>query len=71
MMIDLNLYKVPKGQWKKWSPQAQRVFNYVYQTSVDNQSLFIHPKGLSNSHDKWKTTAWNMAWTAADAVMKA
>jgi hypothetical protein len=66
-----NLYKVPKSQWKKWSPQARRVFNTVYDSMVLNQWLFKHPKApdLDNLH--WKTTAWNAAWIAAhDGVMK-
>lgn len=39
-----NTHKVAKKQWRKWSEQAQAVFNEVYETMRDNQQLFLHPQ---------------------------
>ena len=64
-----NINKVPKSQWKKWSPQARRVFNYVYDLMLNDQELFLHPEALIQTDKHWTTTSWNAAWTAADAVM--
>lgn len=63
-----NCYKVPKSQWKKWTPHAQRVFNELYSFSLSNQRLFLHPKAAEQSLKHWCTVSWNHAWTAADAV---
>lgn len=68
-----NKHKVPKRQWYKWSDQAQAVFNDVFDTMRRNKELFLHPSlqgiGLF-SREQWKTTCWNAAWIAADAVRK-
>jgi hypothetical protein len=63
-----NLYRVSKKQWKKWSPLARAVFNDVYSLMYDNPTLFKHPKDVEVKHLYWKTTAWNAAWIAAEAV---
>lgn len=65
-----NTFKVGKSQWKKWSDIAQRVFNETYEVMLANQSLFLHPKADPARVEYWTTTAWNAAWTAADAVMR-
>lgn len=63
-----NSYQVPKSQWKKWDEQARYVFNEVYCSMAYNQKFFLHPKATSASDKHWITTAWNAAWTAADAT---
>lgn len=65
----VNKHDVSKRQWKKWCDLAQRVFNETYDTLVHSQSIFVHPKGGLVGQEYWNTTAWNAAWTAADAVM--
>lgn len=67
-MNDYNIYKVPKSQWKKWTPHARRVFNYLYDLMLSNQDLFRHPNAPIRDAKLWKTTAWNAAWEAAYAV---
>ena len=64
----VNRHLVPKRQWRKWSAAGRKVFNEVFSTMSQNQRTFLHPH-----HDKisWrlrKTTAWNAAWIAADAL---
>lgn len=66
-----NINKVPKSQWKKWTPQAQRVFNYLFEQMTLDQNLYLHPRGLQNPPEMWRTTAWNASWMAAEAVMVA
>lgn len=63
-----NRYRVPKRQWRKWSALARSVFNEVYYIMKNNHSLFLHPKQEQAKKDHWRTTAYNAAWTAADAV---
>ncbi len=63
-----NVYKVPVKQWKKWSKQAQGVFNRSYHFFIGNQGLMTHPKTERVLRWRWKTTAWNAAWIAASAV---
>lgn len=64
-----NSYRVQKRQWTKWSEAARTVFNDVYCVMAYNQGLFLHPSAKKASDEQWITTAWNAAWTAADAVM--
>ena len=63
-----NRYKVPVKQWRKWSRIARTVFNRVYNFAINNESLLMHPKAPASKPVHWKTTAWNAAWVAADAV---
>lgn len=63
-----NKYKVNKRRWKKWSPLARKVFNETYFLMKRNRDVFLHPKAVAPSQAHWKTTAWNAAWIAADAV---
>jgi len=55
---------VPKKEWKKWSLAQQLIFNYLYETMMDNQKLFKHPKDVIVDEKLWKTTAHNAAWEA-------
>ena len=64
-----NTYAVPIKQWRKWTPAARKVFNETFETMLDNQRLFLHPKQAAVPLDQWKTTSWNAAWIAADAVV--
>lgn len=66
-----NVNKVPLKQWKRWTPAARKVFNETFETMNENQGLFQHPKTAAVPQAQWKTTAWNAAWTAADAVVGA
>jgi len=68
-MLLENRYKVPKTQWSKWLPPSQDVFNVVYGVMIENQRIFQHPKAVPLDPEHWKTTAWNAAWIAADAVV--
>jgi hypothetical protein len=66
-LID-NKFLVQKRQWKKWNSSEQTVFNHLYTIMIDNQDLFKHPLGATQSKECWKTTCWNAAWTAADIL---
>lgn len=70
-MSESNIHKVPLKHWRKWTPQARKVFNETYETMLENQGLFLRPKQATVPQAQWKTTAWNAAWTAADAVVGA
>jgi hypothetical protein len=63
-----NVNRVPRSQWRKWSKEARAVFNRVYSFMFDNRDLMLHPKQDKPKPAHWKTTAWNAAWIAADAV---
>ena len=63
-----NPYRVPQKQWRRWSEQAKTVFNRTYKFMYDNRAVMLHPKQPVPSPAHWKTTAWNAAWIAADAV---
>lgn len=63
-----NTHKVKAGVWKRWSPNARLVFNELYEVMAGSQGLFLHPKTVRIPDIQWKTTAWNAAWIAADAV---
>lgn len=62
-----NKHKVPAKQWKRWSAHARLVFNTVFGAMRD-QSLYLHPKATPAKREHWRTTRWNAAWIAADAV---
>jgi hypothetical protein len=66
-----NANLVPKAQWRKWGPEARHVFNEVYATMAHNVRLFMHPKQKPPTVEHWQTSAWNAAWTAADAAQEA
>lgn len=63
-----NSHKVQKKTWDTWSLRAKYVFNDVFSAMINNQEFFKHPKQKRMADDMWKTTAWNAAWTAAEAV---
>lgn len=63
-----NIYRVPMRQWRKWGALGRQVFNEVYSAMAGNQRLFLHQKQEKASRSHWRTTAWNAAWTAADAT---
>ena len=63
-----NVFHVPVKQWTKWNEPAKRVFNDVYSSMKQNQSVFKHPKQEKSSREHWKTICWNAAWTAAESV---
>lgn len=63
-----NRHRVPKKQWRKWCPLAKWTFNEVYGVMAKNHDLFLHPKDFKTIKAYWTTTAFNAAWTAADAV---
>lgn len=64
-----NIYKVPVRQWRKWSELARLIFNEMFFTLKENQSVLTHPKTQPISKREWRTQAWNSAWLAADAAM--
>lgn len=66
-----NTHKVPDKQWKKWPDICQRVFNSTYEDVQQNQSLLIHPMAATQVQECWNTTAWNVAWLAADNTLRA
>ncbi len=66
-MTARNVQKVPAKQWRRWSEQARRIFNAVFAEMAD-QKLFLHPKARAVPRALWRTTRWNAAWVAADAV---
>lgn len=53
-----------------WSLEARRVFHYVYDFMLLNPDSFRHPDAAEIPEEHWKTTAYNAAWTAANAVDK-
>lgn len=63
-----NPHKVPLRQWRKWDELARGVFNDTFETMVGSQNLFLHPRQDGPRAEYWKTTAWNAAWIAAEAV---
>lgn len=63
-----NKFAVATDVWDGWSEAAQQVFNRLYWYMLQNQTLFKHPKAPLLEHVQWKTTAWNAAWIAANAV---
>lgn len=62
-----NTFKVQRKQWAKWSAKARAVFNALY-AHMGDQALYLHPKAKPMPAPQWKTTRWNAAWIAADAV---
>ena len=66
-----NTHKVSARKWRNWPDICQRVFNETFETMEQNQTLFLHPETPWQYGDKWRTTAWNAAWTAADACQHA
>jgi hypothetical protein len=65
--VPRNKFKVPPKQWRRWSALARTVFNRVYD-AMEDQSVYLHPKATPALERHWKTTRWNAAWVAADAV---
>lgn len=63
-----NLNRVPPKTWRAWSDSAKAVFNRVYDFLYENPQLALHPQQPLPKPAFWKTTAWNCAWIAADAV---
>lgn len=66
-----NKHKVPKKQWDRWSTEAQRAFIGLYEHMTGSQFAYLHPQADPPNPEHWKTTAWNAAWMAANAVDEA
>lgn len=65
-----NKYRVNGKVWRNWTQLGRDSFNEHYEYFKENQDIFLHPKAIVNSEEHWNTTAWNMAWSVADAVTK-
>lgn len=57
-----NKFKVQERVWRKWTPEAQKLFNELY-SSMKDQSIYVSPK-MAMWVD-WDVTRWNAAWMAA------
>ena len=68
MLKALNPNKVPASEWRKWSDLGRHTFNTVFFELYRHRTMFAHPKARSVPMEHWRTTAWNAAWVAADAV---
>ena len=66
-----NIHKVNKHKWRKWGPVAQEVFNRLYYTMKKNPSVFLATGQEELPKRRWKVTAWNAAWLAADFAEEA
>lgn len=66
-----NTYKVQQKQWRKWNAKARETFNWLFGLMTKQPELFAHPKAPKQASAHIKTTAWNAAWLAADAVRDA
>lgn len=62
-----NRFKVPKKQWRKWTAEAQELFNEIH-THMRDQRIYKHPDAPVLSTTHWYTTRWNAAWMAADML---
>ena len=66
-----NKYKVPVKMWRKWTRDAQKLFNLMMQSMRPSmQWAFLHPKAKLMAREHWQTTRWNAAWIAADCLTK-
>ena len=63
-----NTYGVQVKLWRRWSPQAREVFNWLYHAMTANQHFYRHPRSPVEPPEVWGTTAWNAAYEAAEAV---
>jgi hypothetical protein len=66
-----NTHRVQRGQWRKWNVKARETFNWLFGLMTKQPDLFTHPKAPKQRPEHRKTTAWNAAWLAADAVKDA
>jgi hypothetical protein len=63
-----NIHKVSKRQWKRWTVDGRNVFNDLYDTVLNGQSIMKHPNHNVVAPNHWETIAWNSAWLAADFI---
>lgn len=63
-----NAARVPLKQWRRWGSKARNAFNYLYFLMMKDPGMFKYPGAIKENPRHWKTTAWNVAWLAADAV---
>lgn len=68
----VNRHKAPAKMWAKWSNDARRVFNRMYQRlAPHNQWIYQHPSATIMPKAHWQTVRFNVAWEAAEAVDRA
>lgn len=67
MTSAVNKHKVPVRNWCKWSVEARRSFNWMFE-NAKRQELFAHTKANRMPAKHWQVIRWNMAWNAADPV---
>lgn len=67
-----NKHKVPKRAWDKWTRDAQKLFNSVYESLRPSmQAVMHHPDASPLPMKHWQVLRWNVAWTAAAELTKA
>jgi phage tail sheath protein FI len=64
-----NKHKVQRATWRKWSEQARRTFNGLYDAlPARRQWIVVSPDTPAIPQKQWQVLRWNVAWVAADAV---
>lgn len=70
--MDLNRFKVPMKQWRKWSLLQQTTFNTVFERMTTlGPSILAAPAQHDMDRREFEVLAWNTAWTVADTVLQA
>ncbi len=61
----MNTHKVPTTMWRKFGPMGKKMFNTMFEQSINFQSGMTHPKQTDLPQEQWRTICWNQACHAA------
>lgn len=66
-----NKHKVPVREWRKWSRNAQRVFNTVMAELRPHMQVDLtHPSAPLMPKAHWETIRWNAAFATASTLRR-
>lgn len=71
-----NTHKIPLKLWRTFkTDEAKKTFNTVFDRTLHNQTLVVHPKATWIKDEHWQTICHNFACIAAwskagDAILK-
>jgi len=65
-----NKYKCCKNIWDQFNIVQKDLYNYMYGSTINDQSNFIHPNTKRLPKSEWETIVHNTACWAAWGISK-
>lgn len=71
MKTPKNTHKVAPVLWRKWERYQRSLYNLMFESTVADQSIFLHPKTKPLPVEQWNTICHNVACQAVWSAERA